>query len=321
MAISTRQGLIDYCLRRLGHPVTEINVDDDQVSDRLDDALQYFQDYHYDGVERVYLSTLVDASRIFLTSSTAASFTNGEKVIGLTSGAYAVVTTEALTSSTGTSLLVRGTLGTFTTGETIRGVSSNFSSTLASFRQGVVDKQYLETSDAVLGVVRILPFSAINTGESYMWDIQYQLRLNDMFNLLSTSLIYYQQVKTQLATIDMLLVGSKSFQFQRHQNRIFIDMNWDTDISVGEYILVEAYRILDPDIWTDVYNDRFLKRYATALIKRQWGENLKKFEGIQMPGGVTLNGQKIYDEAITEIDNLETEAQSSYVEPPNFMVG
>jgi hypothetical protein len=121
--------------------------------------------------------------------------------------------------------------------------------------------------------------------------------------------------------IDMLLVGSKSFQFQRHQNRIFIDMNWDTDISVGEYILVEAYRILDPDIWTDVYNDRFLKRYATALIKRQWGENLKKFEGIQMPGGVTLNGQKIYDEAIQEIDNLETEAQSTYVEPPNFMMG
>jgi hypothetical protein len=321
MAISTRQGLIDYCLRRLGHPVTEINVDDDQVSDRLDDALQYFQDYHYDGVERVYLSTLVDASRIYLNNATAASFSNGEKVVGLTSGAYATVTTEARTSSSGTSLLVRGTMGTFTTGETIRGASSNFSSTMATFYQGVVDKKYLETSDAVLGVVRILPFSAINTGESYMWDIQYQLRLNDMFNLLSTSLIYYQQVKTQLATIDMLLVGSKSFQFQRHQNRIFIDMNWDTDISVGEYILVEAYRILDPDIWTDVYNDRFLKRYATALIKRQWGENLKKFEGIQMPGGVTLNGQKIFDEAMAEIDNLETEAQSTYVEPPNFMIG
>jgi hypothetical protein len=154
-----------------------------------------------------------------------------------------------------------------------------------------------------------------------MWDIRYQLRLNDMFDLLSTSMIYYQQVKGQLALIDQLLVGSKSFRYQRHQNRIFLDMSWETDVSVGEYIITEAYRILNPEEWSDVYNDRFLKRYATALIKRQWGANLKKFEGIQMPGGVTLNGQKIYDEAMEEIRYLETEAQTTYVEPPNFMVG
>jgi hypothetical protein len=130
-----------------------------------------------------------------------------------------------------------------------------------------------------------------------------------------------QQVKQQLGLIDQLLVGSKSFHFQRHMNRLYIDMMWGTDIQTGEYIMLECYRILDPDSWTDVYNDRFLKRYATALIKRQWGENLKKFEGIQMPGGVTLNGQKIWDEAMTEIDNLENEAQSTYVEPPMFQVG
>jgi hypothetical protein len=184
-----------------------------------------------------------------------------------------------------------------------------------------VDKQYFDLDDSIIGVVRVLPFSQVNTGQSYMWDIRYQLRLNDMFDLLSTSLIYYQQVKAHLGLIDMLLVGSKSFRFQRHQNRLFLDMSWNTDVSVGEYVIVECYKILDPNMWTDVYNDRFLKRYSTALIKRQWGENLKKFEGIQMPGGVTLNGQKIFDEALAEIEVLENEMQTSYVEPPRFMVG
>ena len=319
---STRQGLIDYCLRELGHPVVEINVDDDQVSDRIDEALQFYQDYHYDAVERIYLSTKVTASRITLTSSVASNFRNGETITGQTSGAKAQIVTEGLeTSSTGTSLTVAYIVGTFSSSEVIVGSGSNQSATTTAITLGVIDKKYIETTDGVTGIVRVLPFSAINTGESYMWDIRYQLRLNDMFDLLSTSIIYYQQVKSHLALIDQLLVGSKSFRFQRHQNRLFLDMSWETDVSPGEYIIVEAYRILDPNDWTDVYNDRFLKRYATALIKRQWGANLKKFEGIQMPGGVTLNGQKIYDEAVEEIRYLETEAQTTYVEPPNFMVG
>lgn len=320
-APSTRQGLVDYCLRELGHPVLEVNVDEDQVSDRIDDALQYYQDYHYDGVERMYLATQVTASRLFLTSSNAASYGLSEKIVGQTSGAYAVTTTESMTSSAGTSLIVRGIVGTFVTGETVVGQVSGQSSTIASVSVGVIDKKYLETTDAVIGVIRVMPFSAVNTGESYMWDIRYQMRLNDMFSLVNTSMIYYQQVKQQLALIDQIMVGSKSFHYQRHQNRIFLDMSWDTDITPGEYIVVECYRILDPDTWRDVYNDRFLKRYATALIKRQWGNNLKKFEGVQMPGGVTLNGQKIYDEAMEEIRYLETEMQSSYQEPPDFMVG
>lgn len=318
---TTRQGLIDYCLRELGHPVLEVNVDEDQVSDRIDDALQFYQDYHYDGVERLYLGTQVTATRINTVQATTSSFGLGEKVVGQTSGAYAVTTNEMMTSSTGTSLLLRGTVGTFTPGETIVGQVSGHSSTVSTFTLGVVDKKYLELTDAVLGVIRVMPFSAINTGEAYMWDIRYQMRLNDMFSLMNTSMIYYTQVKQQLALVDQLLVGSKSFHFQRHQNRVYIDMSWDTDITIGEYIVVECYRILDPDTWRDVYNDRFLKRYATALIKKQWGNNLKKFEGVQMPGGVTLNGQKIYDEAVEEIKYLTDEMQSSYQEPPDFMVG
>jgi hypothetical protein len=319
-APATRQQLIDYCLRELGHPVIEINVDDDQVSDRIDAALQYYQDYHYDGVERLYLKQQVTATRITLSTGNASSFALGVTVTGSSSGAYATVCSELNTTSNGTTLLVRGSTGTWTTGETIVG-SNGTTSTVASVSLGNVDRQYFELDDSIIGVRRVLPFSAVNTGQSYMWDIRYQMRLNDMFDLLSTSIIYYEQVKSHLALIDQLLVGSKSFRFQRHQNRLFLDMSWATDVSVGEYVIVECYKILDPNTWTDVYNDRFLKRYATALIKKQWGNNLKKFTGIQMPGGVTLNGKEIYDEAVAEIEYLENEAQSTYVEPPDFMVG
>jgi hypothetical protein len=319
-APATRQQLIDYCLRELGHPVVEINVDDDQVSDRIDAALQYYQDYHYDGVERLYLKQQVTATRITLGTSNASNFALGTTVTGSSSGAYATVCSELNTTSNGTTLLVRGSTGTWTTGETIVGANGT-TSTVASVSLGNVDRQYFQLDDSIIGVRRVLPFSAVNTGQSYMWDIRYQMRLNDMFDLLSTSIIYYEQVKAHLALIDQLLVGSKSFRFQRHQNRLYLDMSWNTDVSVGEYVIVECYKILNPNDWTDVYNDRFLKRYATALIKKQWGNNLKKFAGIQMPGGITLNGQVIYDEAVAEIAFLENEAQSTYVEPPDFMVG
>lgn len=317
---STRQQLIDYCLRELGHPVVEINVDDDQVSDRIDQALQYYQDYHYDGVERLYLKQQVTATRITLSTANAQDFAIGTGVTGSSSNTTGIVCTEMNVTSYGTTLLVKATEGTWTTGETIVN-ASGVSSTIVSVNIGNVDKKYFELDDSIIGVRRIMPFSAVNTGQNYMWDIRYQLRLNDMFDLLSTSMIYYQQVKQHLSMIDMLMVGHKSFRFQRHQNRLFIDMNWLTDVTTGEYVIVECYKILDPNTWTDVYNDRFLKRYATSLIKKQWGTNLKKFEGIQMPGGITLNGQKIYDEAVSEIEFLENEAQSTYVEPPDFFMG
>ena len=323
MSVSSRQGLIDYCLRELGHPVVEINVDDDQVSDRIDEAFAYYRDFHYDAVERTYISHRVTASRLNLITSVATSFTLGEVVVGASSGARGTVCIEnpGSASSQGTSLMIKGIVGVFQTSEAVVGQSSQFSSTIATINLGSTDYKYIPLDDSVVGVVRIMPFTAINTGESYMWDIRYQLRLNDLFDLLSTSMIYYQQVKQHLSLIDQILVGSKGFRFQRHMNRVFLDMDWNTDVDPGEYIVIECYKIIDPNVYTDVYNDRFLKRYAAALIKRQWGTNLKKFEGIQMPGGVTLNGQKIYDEAIDEIRQLEDEMQTTYTEPPNFMVG
>lgn len=243
---SSRQGLIDYCLRRLGHPVIEINIDEDQVEDRIDDAFQFYREYHYDAVERVYLKYQI--------------------------------TSEDMTN------------------------------------------RYIPLNDNIVGVDRILPFSNRSTGIN-IFDIRYQILINDLYSLMSTDLIYYSQVKTQIELINQLLVGVKPVRFNRHMNRLYIDMDWEADVDVGSFIIVECFRILDPDTFTDVYNDRFLKQYATALIKRQWGENMKKFQGVQLPGGVLLNGQQIFDEAVEELARLEQEMQSRFELPPDMFVG
>ena len=243
---TSRQGLIDYCLRKLGHPVIEINVDDDQLEDRIDEALGFYREFHYDAVELVYLKHQIT--------------------------------------------------------------------------QTDIDNQYLSINDAVTGVTKIFPFSNRTTGIN-IFDIRYQILINDLYSLMSTDLIYYSQVRQHLELINMMLIGQKPIRFNRHMNRLFIDMDWEEDVDVGDYIVIECYRILDPDTYTDVYNDRILKKYAAALIKRQWGANLKKFSGVQLPGGVQLNGQVIFDEAMQEIKEIEEETRNTYELPVDMFVG
>lgn len=313
---SSRQGLIDYCLRELGHPVLEINVDDDQVEDRIDEALQFYREFHFDAVELVYLKQEITGSTLVLSTTNAASFTAGEKITGTSSGAYTFV----VKSTANNTLSTKGTVGTFTVGETITGATSGQTSTVTSMTLGNYDNKYFDINDAVTGVVRVLPFSSRTRGMD-LFDVRYQLLLNDLYSLQSIDMIYYSQVKTHLNLINDLLVGQKPVRFNRHQNRLYIDMAWETDVDVGEYMIVECYRILDPNTYTDVYNDMYLKKYATALIKKQWGNNLKKFEGVQLPGGVTLNGQKIYEEAVEELKELKDEVQNTYQLPVDFFVG
>lgn len=313
---TSRQGLIDYCLRKLGHPVIEINIDDDQIEDRIDEAFQFYRDFHFDAIESVYLSEQITASLIQISGVNAASFINGEKVTGATSGA----TTYVYRNVSANRFQVKNTSGTFSTGETISGGTSGTSATLSSITLGNFDNKYLTMSDAVTSVIRVLPFSSRTRGID-LFDVRYQILLNDLYSIQSADLIYYSQVQTQLQLINDILVGQKPVRFNRHQNRLYVDMNWSDDVEIGDYIIVEAYRILDPDTFTDVYNDGFLKRYATALIKQQWGQNLKKFEGVQLPGGVTLNGQKIYDEATEEITSLREEVKDTYQLPIDFFTG
>jgi len=322
MAISSRQGLIDYCLRRLGFPVIEINVDDDQVSDRIDDALQYFQEYHFDGVERMYLSHQLSTATIRVTGFSTPSFAEGEMLIGETSGAKCY-----LHNIDGTTLSVTKVKGTFLSNETITGQNSGLSRSLAVtnfYTPGDIQNGYIPIPDTVIGIIRVLPINGASSGLSNrnnMFDLMYQFRLNDMYNLLGADMIYYTQIKQHLSMLDMLLVGDRSIRYNRKMDKMFIDVNWDETFEPGDYIMIECYRILDPTTYTQVYDDMFLKRYSTALIKRQWGENMKKFGGIQLPGGVILNGKEVYDEAVEEIATIENEMQLKSELPVDFMVG
>ena len=316
MAITTRQNLVDYCLRRLGHPVVEINVDDDQIEDRVDEAFQYYRDFHYDAVEKVYLKTQITPSTVTSAGVNAASFTNGEVITGGTSAATAIVY-GALTTST---FYVFRITGTFTAAETITGASSGTTATLSSISLGNYDNQYVTLTDSVIGVERMIQLSN-KTQAMGMFDVRYQLMLNNIQSFTNTDIVYYSMLKTELQLINDLLTGQKPVRFNRHMNRLYIDMDWKADVNVGDYIIIEAWRTLDPDTFTDVYGDGWLKKYLTALIKLQWGSNLKKFEGVQMPGGVTLNGQIIYNEAVEEVKELRDEAQNTYQLPIDFFTG
>ena len=322
MAITTRQELKDYCLRRLGYPVIEINVDDDQVEDRVQDAIDYWNEYHFDGVERVYLKAQVEASEVRLSTIFASQFTLDETITGATSGATAKV----YAVKTSSILKVRTVRGTFVNGETITGGTSGFSTTLHN-SLAYTEKSWTSgdfaVTDAVTGVIRVLPFgdAGSSRASTNIFDVVYQFRLNDMYNLLSSDVIYYQQVKQHLQLLDDMFAGSRTFTFNRKKDVIHLDVDMDTTFAEEDFVVFEVYRALDPETYTEIYNDMFLRRYVTALIKRQWGENMKKFGGMQLPGGVTLNGQVIFDEALAEINELEREMQTRYELPVDFMVG
>ena len=264
---STRETLKQYCLRSLGKPVIDINVDDDQVEDRIDEALQYFAQYHVDGVERMYLKYLVTADDITRMTTDQS---------------------ESVTDNSVTTAWKR---------------ADNF----------------LVVPSTVISVVNVFPLS--DRANLNMFDVRYQLRLNDLYDFSSTSIVHYEMTMRHLDFLDHILVGKKPIRFNQLANRLYIDQDWANDIDAGEYLIIECYRKLDPATYTDIYNDIYLKRYTTALIKRQWGANLSKFEGVQMLGGVTLNGAKLFEEAQADIEKLEEQIQLAYELPPNYMIG
>jgi len=323
MALASRQELIDYCLRRLGFPVIEINVDDDQISDRIDDALQFWYEYHFDGRQKTFISHQITGDTITLASILSSLFTVGETITGSTSGATTVI--KAIPSVN--TFTTENTKGTFVNSETVTGSISGASVALHSstgFTAGDMSNKYIAVGDGVLSITRMFNFGGAvnsNTTGGNIFDIMYQFRQNDMYNLLGADMIYYSMVQSHLSTLEQLLVNQRQIRFNRKMNRVYIDADWDITFNPGDYIIFEAYSIVDPAEFSEVYDDMFLKKYATSLIKRQWGENMKKFGGIQLPGGVTLNGDKIFEEAITEIDQIERDMQLKYELPPTFMVG
>jgi hypothetical protein len=242
---TSRSDFKENCLRRLGKPVIEINVDDDQVDDRIDESLRYFWDYHFDGSAKIFYKHLV---------------TQTDK-----------------------------------------------------------NNKYITLPENIIGAVNIFPIgSGLNTNN--LFNIRYQIALNDLYTLTSVSMVPYYMALTHIQFLEQMLVGQQPLRYNRHINRLHIDMDWDR-VDIGEYLLVEAYEIVNPDIYTDAWSDRWLLRYGACLIKQQWGNNLKKFDGMRMPGGLTFNGQRIYEEATQERVELEKEMIHSYSLPVTDMIG
>ena len=247
---TSRTTLIDYCKRRLGEPVIELNVDEDQVEDRVDEALQYYQEYHSDATVRTYLKHQIT--------------------------------------------------------------------------QTDVSNEYISLSNNILFVSKMFPLTSSFNNSRNFFDIKYQMMLNDIADLMNFAgdLAYYEQMQQYLSLLDIKLNGHPQVQFSRRQNRLYIFGDFaDGDISVGDYIIAEVYSIVDPNVHTSVFNDMFVKEYTTALIKQQWGTNLIKFEGMQLPGGVVLNGRQIYDDATGEIERLRENLRLEQELPPDFFVG
>ena len=317
---NSRQTFTDYCLRSLGAPVIEINVDEDQLDDRVDEALQFYQFYHADAIEKFYLKHKVTNSTLTLTASVASNFQVGETITGGTSGAKAVVKTAAGTTITYNQL--DDTNVAFAANETITGDKTNATATINSITKGDIENGFIALNDAITDVVRVMPIRD-SVSSTDMFDIRYQIHLNDIHSVgFMGNLTEYVMSRQFLSLLDVVVDSDeKQINFDRHKNRLDIFMDWDEEVDKDDFLVVECYRIIDPDTFTDVYNDYFLKRYATALIKRQWGTNLIKFEGMVMPGGVTFNGRQLFDDANEEITKLEEEARLNWEQPIDFMTG
>jgi hypothetical protein len=321
MSVASREQLKEYALRALGKPVLEINVDDTQLEDRLDEALEYWRLYHYEGIEQMYMKAKIDASVLNITTETASTFNVGEIILGATSNARAEVTREYSRDSAGTTILVKNVTGTFLPNETING-SAYHDAVLAPSNPcilGAYDNKYVICPDYVYGVTKVLSMGQASSSKN-IFDLQYQLRLNDLYDLTATSVVYYKTVMAHLAMLDLELNGHTLYRFNRLSNRLHLDINWATDVALGDYIMVQGYRAMDPATFTKVWSEPWLKHYVTALFKRQWAINIKKFSGIQLPGGVTLDGDKLYDEAMSEIKDLEDELQNKSA-PLDFFMG
>jgi len=278
---ASRTQLVDYCLRKLGAPVLEINLDDDQIDDLVDDAIQLFNERHFDGVERMYLKHKLTQEEI---DRGTAKNTDGVGIVTTTATATAVP-------------------GIGTT------ITSNWYET----------SNFLQVPDSVVGIEKIFKFDS-STISGGMFSIKYQLFLNDLYQFNSINLLQYSMTKSYLEDIDFLLTTDKQVRFNKRQDRLYLDIDWGVE-SVDNWLVLDCYRALDPTSFTQVYNDPFLKLYLTALMKRQWGQNLIKFRGVKLPGGIELNGREIFDDAEREIEGLRSRMSSEYELPPYDCIG
>ena len=315
---NTRQKLIDYCLRALGHPVIEINVDDDQLEDRVDEAIQYYQEYHGDAVCRNLRKHKVTNSSLTVASS--AGFSAGQTITGGTSGAKAVIA--SIPNSTTIRYDNVNVTGTAFTAETITSDDST-STTVSAVTKGDIELGYIEVPNSanILSINNV--FNVSNTHTTSIFSVDYQIHLNDIFDLSAAhgGIVNYEMTKQYLSLIDRNINGMyEMIEWSRHKNRVSFHSDTLSKL-LNQFVILDGYEEINTETYTDVYNDAFLKKYTTALFKRQWGLNLIKFEGVVLPGGVTLNGRQIFDDAKEEIQQLEETMQLKHEMPPLDFIG
>ena len=279
---ASRNEFKEYCLRRLGAPVLEINLATEQCDDIIDDAIQYFQERHFDGVSQTFMKYRVTQDDI-------------DRGRASTNGNY-------------------GTVGIVT--ETATADIALTETTLDYYE----NSNYLQVPPEVIGVTKIYHFDGINTATNNMFSVKYQLFLNDIYYWGSTEILTYAMTKTYLEDIQFLLTTQKQIRFNQRMDRLYLDIDW-ASLTVGDFIIIDCFRALNPTDYSRVWNDSFLKRYTTALMKRQWGQNLLKFQGVKLPGGVELNGRQIYDDGMKDLEIIREQMSNTYELPPLDMIG
>lgn len=315
MAVTSREQLKQYALRALGAPVLQINVADEQLEDRIDEAIEFFRLYHYDGIEKVYMKHKITPSLLYITGTNAADFVTGTNVVGQTSGA----TAQVQRNEDNNIIRIRNVEGTFIDGELVN--NGTFTATLIAedaYVAGDTENKYIPIPDAIYGVIRVIPFRQ-GTSSANLFDAQYQLRLNDLYEITHTSVVYYTQVMTHMTMLDQVLNGFPIFEFNRIGGKLELPIKW-SKLAVDEYIIIECYRAIDPQTNVRIWGDPWLKLYVEALFKKQWATNLKKFQNMQLPGGVVMDGNMLYNEATQEIGDLEEDLRNKSA-PLSFITG
>jgi hypothetical protein len=316
----TRQELAEWCLRKLGEPVIQVNVDEDQVCDRITEALAYFQEYHFDGVEEIWMKHQVTASEMRFDSALTDESVQYELVTGQTSGAIAKLYDQA---EDNLSIRFITEEGAFQDGEDVIFEQSGITATLAAtdaITIGDIDNKYIPVGDEILSVIEVLPFNSSFYYGSGMFDVRYQWAMHNMYNMINSDLITYDMFKKHLALWQFEFEGIKNVKHNRKTDKIYLDIDWSVDL-IDTNLIFKVQRVLDPKEYPEIYSDFFVREYAYLLIKKQWAQNLSKYEGVQLPSGITLNASKMMEEAITELEKLEERLQKEFQMPINFFVG
>jgi hypothetical protein len=324
---ASRAEFKEYCLRRLGKPVLEINIDDDQIEDRIDESLRYYWDYHFDGSDKQYYKYQIQTKNYpwniadVLISNGGTGYSNTDTV-DLKKNNTILATINLTTNSTGTITSVpvdqlyanNGNLGVTADPTYTINTSTGTGAILQPLKGG-----YIPIPENIIGVVNMFPVGqALNTNN--LFNIRYQIALNDLYTLSSVSMVPYYMALQHVQFLEQMLVGQQPLRYNRHKNQCYVDMDWNI-ITPGDFVILESYSIVDPNIYTQVWSDRWLQRYASCLMKQQWGWNLTKFIGMQMPGGIQFNGAKILDDATVEREALEKEMIFSYSLPITDLIG